>query len=44
MPWSAMVTYRRSLTVWAENVCAENMRGTYVAKDSAVPHADKSYF
>jgi hypothetical protein len=28
----------------AEYVCAESLRATYVAKDSAVPHADKPDF
>ena len=45
MPWSAIVTYRRALgSVIPENVCAENLRATYVAKDSAVPRADKPDF
>jgi hypothetical protein len=45
MPWSATVTYRRGLgSVIPENVCAENLRATYVAKDSAVPRADKPDF
>jgi hypothetical protein len=44
MPWSATVTYRRALAVWRENVCAENLRATYVAKDSDVPRADKPDF
>jgi hypothetical protein len=44
MPWSATVTYRRALDTIPENVCAENLRGTYVTKDSAVPRADKPDF
>jgi hypothetical protein len=44
MPWSATVTYRRALSAIPENVCAENLRATYVAKDSAVPRADKPDF
>jgi hypothetical protein len=43
-PWSATVTYRRALGAIPENVCAENLRATYVAKDSAVPQADKPDF
>ena len=43
-PWSATVTYRRGLGAIPENVCAENLRGTYVAKDSAIPRADKPDF
>jgi len=44
MPWSATVTYRRALGVFDEHVCAENLRAIYVAKDSAVPRADKPDF
>jgi hypothetical protein len=43
-PWSATVTYRRALDTIPENVCAENLRATYVTKDSAVPRADKADF
>jgi hypothetical protein len=43
-PWSALVTYRRGLAVWSENVCAEHVRATFVAKDSAVPRMDKPDF
>jgi hypothetical protein len=43
-PWSAIVTYRRGLPVWPEYVCAESLSATYVAKDSAVPRADKPDF
>jgi hypothetical protein len=43
-PWSATVTYRRALGAIQENVCAENLRGTYVEKDSAVPRASKPDF
>jgi hypothetical protein len=42
--WSATATYRRALGTILENVCAENLRGTYVTKDSAVPRADKPDF
>ena len=44
MPWSAIVTYRRGLAFWPERVCAENLRATYVGRDSAVPRADKPDF
>ena len=44
MPWSAIATYRRGLAFWPERVCAENLRATYVGKDSAVPRADKPDF
>jgi hypothetical protein len=44
MPWSATVTYRRALGTVLENICAENLRGIYVHKDSAVPRADRPDF
>jgi hypothetical protein len=44
MPWSAIVIYRRSSDEWPEVVCAENLRATWVTKDSAVPRADKPDF
>lgn len=43
-PWSARVTYQRPLGDWAEAVCAENPRATYLTKDSALPRADKPDF
>jgi hypothetical protein len=44
-PWSATVTYRRTLvTEWLEVVCAENTHEYYAGKDTAVPRADKSDF
>jgi hypothetical protein len=43
-PWSAIVTYRRAAGGILENVCAENLRGTYFAEDAAVPRADKPDF
>jgi hypothetical protein len=44
MPWSATVTYRRASGEWPEVVCAENLRATWVTKDSDVPRADKPDF
>jgi hypothetical protein len=44
MPWSATITYRRALGAIVESVCAENPRGTYVGKDSAIPRASKPDF
>ena len=38
-PWSAIVTYRRAANAMPENVCAENLRGTFLSKDSAAPLA-----
>jgi hypothetical protein len=43
-PWSATVTYRRALEALPENVCAENLRATYVGKDSTIPLARKPDF
>ena len=43
-PWSAIITYRRGLGTMVESVCAENRRGTFVNKDSAVPQADRPDF
>jgi hypothetical protein len=44
VPWSPTVTYRRALDTIPENVCAENLRATYVTKDSAAPRADEPDF
>jgi hypothetical protein len=44
MPWSASVTYRHPLGEWPEIVCAENLRATYITRDSDVPRADKPDF
>jgi len=43
-PWSALVTYRRALGAIPEVACAENLRGTYVGKDSAIPTASQRDF
>jgi hypothetical protein len=43
-PWSATITYRRALGAIGESACAENRRGTYVGKDSAIPQASKPDF
>jgi hypothetical protein len=43
-PWSASVTYRRNVDLWAENVCAENLKGYGVAPDPMVPVAEKPDF
>ncbi len=43
-PWSASITYRRALGAIGESACAENLRGTYVGKDSAIPQAGKPDF
>jgi hypothetical protein len=44
MPWSATVTYGRSLIDWLEIVCAENRHEYYNNKESDVPKADKPDF
>src|SRR5262249_30285554 len=44
MPWSAVVTFRRSSEEWRERVCAENVQEYYAGKDTAVPRADKPDF
>jgi len=44
MPWSATITYGRSLGYWAEYVCAENPHKFNTEKDAAVPTADKPDF
>jgi hypothetical protein len=43
-PWSATVTYRRSIGPWDERVCAENLRNYGVAEDPKVPMAYKPDF
>ena len=42
-PWSATMTYGRSLADWTEAVCAENIQW-YSGKNAAVPQADKPDF
>jgi hypothetical protein len=42
--WSATITYRRGLAGSVEYICAENPRGFFAGKDSAVPHADMPDF
>jgi hypothetical protein len=43
MPWTASITYRRSVDPWTELICAENPRETDTA-ESHVPTADKPDF
>jgi hypothetical protein len=43
-PWSAGITYQRPLGAWPEFVCAENPRGYFTGRDTAVPTADKPDF
>jgi hypothetical protein len=44
MPWAAIVTYRRLLREWPEEVCAENLCATYFTRDSAAPQTSKPDF
>jgi hypothetical protein len=44
MPWSATVTYRRGLTILAEQVCVEDTHGIDGTNKRALPRADKPDF
>jgi len=44
MPWSATVTYRRGLTVLAEQVCVEDTHGIDGTNKRAIPRVDKPDF
>jgi hypothetical protein len=44
MPWSATVTYRRGLTILAEQVCVEDPHGIDGTNKRALPQADKPDF
>lgn len=43
-PWSGLATYRKAMTSWGENVCAENTNEYYNGSQTAVPQADKPDF
>jgi hypothetical protein len=43
-PWSAQITYRRTMVPWAEQVCAENIVEYWPGMNIAVPKADKPDF
>ena len=43
-PWSAQVTYRRSVQPWTEQVCAENIVEYWPGMNIGVPKADKPDF
>jgi hypothetical protein len=43
-PWSAQITYRRTVVPWAEQVCAENIVEYWPGMNIAVPKADKPDF
>jgi hypothetical protein len=44
MPWSSMITYRRSFNEWSDLICAENTHEYFAARESAIPTADKPDF
>jgi hypothetical protein len=44
MPWSSMITYRRSFNEWSDLICAENTHEYFAGRESAVPTADKPDF
>jgi hypothetical protein len=44
MPWSSMITYRRSFNEWTDLICAENRREYYARRDAEVPTAAKPDF
>jgi hypothetical protein len=44
MPWSAQITYQRSVRQWQENVCAESTIDYYNGKQPARPTAEKPDF
>ena len=43
-PWSAQITYLRSLQSWAEQVCAENIVEYWPGMNIAIPKTDKPDF
>ncbi len=43
-PWSGLATYLHAQGEWVENVCAENTREYYSARDTEVPQAKKPDF
>jgi len=44
VPWTANITYLRSLAGWAEQVCAENIVEYWPGFNRAIPKADKPEF
>jgi len=43
-PWTANITYLRSMAGWAEQVCAENIVEYWPGFNRAIPKADKPEF
>jgi hypothetical protein len=44
MPWSARITYRRTMQPWAEQICAENIVEYWPGMNIGVPKAEKPDF
>jgi hypothetical protein len=44
MPWTADITYLRSLQGWSEQICAENIVEYWPGMNIAIPKADKPEF
>jgi hypothetical protein len=44
MPWSSMITYRRSFDEWTDLICAENPHEYWHGEEAAVPRAGKPDF
>jgi hypothetical protein len=43
-PWSAQITYRRTMVPWSEQVCAENVVEYWPGMNIGVPKADRPDF
>ena len=43
-PWSAQITYRRTMVPWSEQVCAENIVEYWAGMNIGVPKTDKPDF
>jgi hypothetical protein len=43
-PWSAVITYRRTIGPWLEQICAEDTHEYYAGKAPAMPVADRPDF
>jgi hypothetical protein len=43
-PWSAQITYRRTMVPWSEQVCAENIVEYWPGMNVGVPRADRPDF
>jgi hypothetical protein len=43
-PWSAQITYRRTMVPWSEQVCAENIVEYWPGMNIGVPKANRPDF